>query len=623
MKVNKLLSLLLLAGLVVSCGNPGATSTEPGQGTTPPAGETTTAPVESPYTIKISAIGSATIQVGKTVTLRTTVTGTTQKDVTWSSLSESIATVSEKGVVTGVSAGKATIRATLNIDPNCFADFTVTVEEAAKPTSLTINKDNLPTVGWVGEEVQLKVAIEPAEASNQLNYVSSDPEIASVSETGLISFLSRGEVVIEVQSKVDTSISDTVSFEVKYGTFDTTKGSQNWTFDYQDEGENSYIELSDAEDSISGGYHAAWFGHKTGKVFYAEATFKITRLTSNSWDWMGIGLGSGLSDSDARFFTYSPHSPSQTANNYNKFILRDRPESWGALTNRTQIWGEHGLQGILLEDDIKIAMLRNGNEYYYLINDEVYWQDVHDLYGNVETSPFIISYDIPVKVSKWYYTTDEAEVLAKLDTPDYKKSFYPAYDNVTYVDDSNFSFNSINTLSKDHKVRSLGDKAKLVGNFEIEFDVKDMAFNSQKSCFTGLTVNLSRYDNADVVDTMAIGRSAIQNNDNAIIGRFVKWSYPQSMESSGAIQDYYETEATVKDDAAEKSHVVIRREIDYDKERANFYLTVDGVNYEFPIDIKDRATTTPYSTYMGAYIIWVAGEYSSSSIENFVFRSNI
>ena len=69
MKINKLLSLLLLAGMVMSCGNGGATTTEPGQGTTPPAGETTTAPVESAYTIKISAIGSATIQVGKTVTL--------------------------------------------------------------------------------------------------------------------------------------------------------------------------------------------------------------------------------------------------------------------------------------------------------------------------------------------------------------------------------------------------------------------------------------------------------------------------------------------------------------------------------------------------------------------------
>ena len=74
---------------------------------------------------------------------------------------------------------------------------------------------------------------------------------------------------------------------------------------------------------------------------------------------------------------------------------------------------------------------------------------------------------------------------------------------------------------------------------------------------------------------------------------------------------------------SEKSHVIIKRVLDNDAEKAFFYLNVDGVDYEFPVDMKDRATTTPYSTYMGAYIIWVAGEYSSSTVQNFVFRSNV
>ena len=64
---------------------------------------------QSQYVMKITAIGSTTIQVDKTLTLRTQVTGTNQKDVTWSSLNPEIATVSEKGVVTGVSAGEAKI----------------------------------------------------------------------------------------------------------------------------------------------------------------------------------------------------------------------------------------------------------------------------------------------------------------------------------------------------------------------------------------------------------------------------------------------------------------------------------------------------------------------------------
>ena len=98
---SKILPILLLAGLVVSCGPSGDPSTPTTSGNEPTSGPS----VESPYTIKITAIGSTTIQVTKTLTLRTTVSGTTQKDVTWSSENPEIATVSDRGVVTGVGAG--------------------------------------------------------------------------------------------------------------------------------------------------------------------------------------------------------------------------------------------------------------------------------------------------------------------------------------------------------------------------------------------------------------------------------------------------------------------------------------------------------------------------------------
>ena len=158
---SKILPILLLAGLVVSCGPSGDPSTPTTGGSEPTSGPS----VESPYTIKITAIGSTTIQVTKTLTLRTTVSGTTQKDVTWSSENPEIATVTEKGVVTGVGAGVATIKATLNIDPNCVATIKVTVEEAAKPTSITITGNENTAIGWVGEALQLSATAEPAEAS--------------------------------------------------------------------------------------------------------------------------------------------------------------------------------------------------------------------------------------------------------------------------------------------------------------------------------------------------------------------------------------------------------------------------------------------------------------------------
>ena len=52
------------------------------------------------YDIRLTAIGSTTIKAGKTLQIRASVTGTTEKDVTFTSDDESIATVAANGLVT-------------------------------------------------------------------------------------------------------------------------------------------------------------------------------------------------------------------------------------------------------------------------------------------------------------------------------------------------------------------------------------------------------------------------------------------------------------------------------------------------------------------------------------------
>lgn len=85
------------------------------------------------------APSSATIKVGKTVTLGATITpsNATDKAVTWAVTSGSTyASVDESGVVTGVAAGTATITATAHDGSGVTQTATVTVEEC--PTSGTI-----------------------------------------------------------------------------------------------------------------------------------------------------------------------------------------------------------------------------------------------------------------------------------------------------------------------------------------------------------------------------------------------------------------------------------------------------------------------------------------------------
>ena len=83
-----------------------------------------------------------TIAVGATDTLAATVlpANTTNKNVTWSTSAAGIATVSQAGVVTGVSAGTATITAT-TVDGGLKATCTVTVAAA----SSNIAAGKLPT----------------------------------------------------------------------------------------------------------------------------------------------------------------------------------------------------------------------------------------------------------------------------------------------------------------------------------------------------------------------------------------------------------------------------------------------------------------------------------------------
>ena len=75
MKKQTLLSLVLTTIMLVGCGGVNNNSSQGNQGTS-------SSKVESPYGMKVSAVGSTTIKVTQTVTLRAQVTNTTQKDVT-------------------------------------------------------------------------------------------------------------------------------------------------------------------------------------------------------------------------------------------------------------------------------------------------------------------------------------------------------------------------------------------------------------------------------------------------------------------------------------------------------------------------------------------------------------
>ena len=142
------------------------------------------------------------IIMGESAQLTATVTpeDATDKSVAWSSSDESIATVDETGKVTALKVGSATIKVkTTDGGKEASCDVTVTpipVEGVTiEPTQVEIKE---------GETVQLKATVNPEGADQEVEWTSSDSDIATVDANGLVTAIKHGTVYISVRSKTYT-----------------------------------------------------------------------------------------------------------------------------------------------------------------------------------------------------------------------------------------------------------------------------------------------------------------------------------------------------------------------------------------------------------------------------------
>ncbi len=119
----------------------------------------------------------------------------TGRVVSWSSSSPAVATVSSTGVVTGVSAGTATITATSD-GKSGTATLTVDPPVAAS-VSVTLNSPTLDEGQTTQAFAQVRDASGTTIQGSAMVWVSSDESIASVSPSGLVTAIAAGTVSIE------------------------------------------------------------------------------------------------------------------------------------------------------------------------------------------------------------------------------------------------------------------------------------------------------------------------------------------------------------------------------------------------------------------------------------------
>lgn len=140
---------------------------------------------------------SAQLKVGQTLQLTATVEPKTKQSVHFSTSNNNIATVNENGLVTAVAEGTATIKATVN---NSEATATITViKNEGEQYALALSPQNAELKE--GETLQLTATFVPPITTPQtITYTSSDTNVATVSNEGLVTAIKAGEAVIKASA---------------------------------------------------------------------------------------------------------------------------------------------------------------------------------------------------------------------------------------------------------------------------------------------------------------------------------------------------------------------------------------------------------------------------------------
>ncbi len=143
-----------------------------------------------------------TLTEGESATLKATVKpdDASNKQVTWSSDKESVATVDENGKVTAKAAGTAVITVTTK-DGGKTAKCTVTVKAGTVAvTGVSLDKTSLAMK--IGETAILNATVKPDNASNkQVTWSSDKTSIATVDENGKVEAKAAGSATITVTTK--------------------------------------------------------------------------------------------------------------------------------------------------------------------------------------------------------------------------------------------------------------------------------------------------------------------------------------------------------------------------------------------------------------------------------------
>ena len=161
--------------------------------------------------------GIVYLGIGKTTTITNTVDydsryqSGSKLGINWLSTDESIATVDNNGVVTGVNIGNVTIIANAQDGSGVFGSIKVQVIKLAESISFDFDDIEMD----INDSLVLIPKFEPIDTTNEIViWNSSDEEIAKVKESGIVYARKPGNAVITATTTDGTNLSATCNITV-------------------------------------------------------------------------------------------------------------------------------------------------------------------------------------------------------------------------------------------------------------------------------------------------------------------------------------------------------------------------------------------------------------------------
>ena len=261
-------------------------------------------------------------------------------EVAWKTSDQSVATVSDVGVVKAVGVGECTVSV---VAGNVRATCKISVVQPV--TSISLNKSTLSMDA--GQTYQLTASVYPSNAANRnVEWSSSDTGIATVDENGLVTALKKGTAVITAKARdgsgVEKSCSVTVlnnltvcntveqlqsphPYEIncsdiwQYSILGASQLKVTFSADTSVESGSDYLYIFDGNDGQIGKYTGTELAGKT--ILVPGNTFKIKLVSDGTYCEYGFCVTSvTVSGQHEHDYTATVVAPTCTEQGYTEHI---------------------------------------------------------------------------------------------------------------------------------------------------------------------------------------------------------------------------------------------------------------------------------------------------------------